>query len=297
LVTYPKLSKQQQSLLPELIQAIAIPSLYDDSTHQLWDCETTQGDLILKVCNNTNVRQSRFWQGMNFLFSVDLIKQLGEFQSVYTKIAEFGSLKIPDYIASSSFTETAPAFIACKKLAGSMVMSADINIKMVRQLADHIAVLHQHQNKSWGQIRHPEFDRTQWPGRLQNTLIQLAKDNHAVSATLLDEAVEQAGEIKVENFVPVMVDLRWDQFLQQDGIVSALVDLDAFVYAPRELEWVLLEYLLDRQQMSEFCKTYQQITPVPVIEQVRKPYRLLLFLMNVLGEQDSERWMMSPALL
>jgi hypothetical protein len=233
---------------------------------------------------------------MNFLFGVNLIKQLGEFQSVYTKVAEFGLLNIPDYIASSSITEKGPAFIACKKLAGSMVMSADINMEMVRQLAEHLAVLHQHQNKNWGEISYPEFDVAQWPSRLQNSLIQLAKDNYAVPTDLLEQAVEEAGKIKVENFVPVMVDLRWDQFLQQDGIVSALVDLDAFVYAPRELEWVLLEYLLDQQQMIEFCKTYQQIISVPVIEQLRKPYRLLLFLMNVLGAKNIEQWMMSPAL-
>ncbi len=283
-------------MLPELIQAIPLPTLYDDSTHQLWDCETRQGDLILKVCNNINVRQSRFWQGMNALFGVNLTKHLGEFQSVYTKVAEFGLLNIPDYIASSSITEKGPAFIVCKKLAGSMVMSADINMELVKQLAEHLAVLHQHQNKKWGEISYPEFDVAQWPSRLQNSLIQLATDNHVVPTDLLEQAVEEAGKIKVENFVPVMVDLRWDQFLLQDGTLSALVDLDAFVYAPRELEWVLLEYLLDQQQMIEFCKTYQQIIPVPVLSQVREPYRLLLFLMNALGEKNIERWMMSPAL-
>ncbi len=296
MVSYPKLSKEQQITLPELIRATPLPSLYDDSTHQLWDCETKQGDLILKVCNKRNVKQSSFWQGMNTLFAVDLTKQLGEFQSVYTKVAKFGLLNIPDYIASSSIAEKGPAFIACKKLAGSMVMPTDINKGMVRQLAGHIAVLHQHQQKSWGQISHPKFDAIQWPSRLQNSLIQLAKDNHAIPIKLLDEVVEQAGKIKVENFVPVMVDLRWDQFLQQDGIINALVDLDAFVFAPRELEWVLLEYLLDQQQMSEFCKAYQQIVTAPDLSQVRKPYRLLLFLMNVLGAKSIEQWMLSPEL-
>jgi hypothetical protein len=92
-----------------------------------------------------------------------------------------------------------------------------------------------------------------------------------------------------------MPDLRWDQFLENDGKLSALVDLDAFVFAPRELDFILLEYLLNQQQARVFAQQYQQSHSLPDLSVVRKPYRLLLFLMNVLGEEDIDTWMQAAA--
>jgi hypothetical protein len=88
-----------------------------------------------------------------------------------------------------------------------------------------------------------------------------------------------------------MPDLRWDQFLQHANKLTTLVDLDAFVYGPREVELVLLEYLFNDHQAKLFEKVYGQFQPIPALKQVRKSYRLLLFLMNVLGEGDLNKWM------
>ena len=91
-----------------------------------------------------------------------------------------------------------------------------------------------------------------------------------------------------------MPDLRWDQFLMQQGKLSALVDLDAIVYGPRTLEFVLLEYLLDQTQAECFATEYQNYQSIPDLTKVRLPYRLLLFLMNVLGETDLNSWLNHP---
>jgi hypothetical protein len=88
-----------------------------------------------------------------------------------------------------------------------------------------------------------------------------------------------------------MPDLRWDQFLQQNKQLTALVDLDAFVYGPKELELVLLEYLLNSEQAELFKEHYQRHSELPDLNFVRAPYRLLLFLMNVLGETDLSNWL------
>ena len=91
-----------------------------------------------------------------------------------------------------------------------------------------------------------------------------------------------------------MPDLRWDQFLRQQDKLSALVDLDAIVYGPRTLEFVLLEYLLDPSQAECFAAEYQNYQVIPDLTDVRLPYRLLLFSMNVLGETDLDEWLNHP---
>lgn len=291
MVAYPHLSSEQQQGLPELIQATALPVMYEDSTHQLWQCDTSQGQLILKICSSDQVDKSTFWQGMANLFTVDLPRQLGEFDQVYKTLTTLSQLAIPEYIASGSQSQKIQAFILATKLPGTMVNDVEVDDDMVISLANHIGDLHQYEQKKWGRFSQADFDAQQWPLRLQDTLIAIAENQSMIATELLDEVIELAANCTVDKFVPIMPDLRWDQFLQQNGFLSALVDLDAFVYGPRELELVLLEYLLDEQQADLFAEHYQKNHSLPDLTQVRKPYRILLFMMNVLGEKNVDNWM------
>ena len=58
------------------------------------------------------------------------------------------------------------------------------------------------------------------------------------------------------------------------------------------LIFVLLEYLLDQQQIEFFTEVYSKYHVMPDLEYARPAYRLLLFFMEVLGEQDIDKWMM-----
>jgi len=276
------------------MQVNALPMQYEDSTHQLWDCNTKQGPLILKICNSNNATQSHFWLAMKQLFGVDLPKQLGDFEQVYNKLTGFSQLTIPNYIASGSITQNEKAFIIVNKVAGTMATVDDVDDGMVIQLANHIATLHQQTQVRWGLFSQAEFEAERWSQRLRDSLILLAEQRGDIPTDILADAIEIIGKCEVATFVPIMPDLRWDQFLQQEGKLSALVDLDAFVFGPKELELVLLEYLLDDQQARVFASQYQQIHALVDLSQVRQPYRLLLFMMNVLGEQDIDLWMQAP---
>ena len=112
---------------------------------------------------------------------------------------------------------------------------------------------------------------------------------------ILGNALKQAADIEPNSFVPVMLDLRWDQFLIEDAKLKALVDLDAFVLAPSELELVLLELLFNEEQSALFAEEYQHFHSLPDLSMVRTAYRALLFLMHVLGETNCEKWLAKPA--
>jgi hypothetical protein len=115
-----------------------------------------------------------------------------------------------------------------------------------------------------------------------------------IPKSFLHSVITQAGLVNEKIFVPIMLDLRWDQLrLLDKGQVSelALVDLDAFVIGPRTLELILLEYLLTAENFSLFKSQYMQHHDWPDYSLQKPCYQLLLFLMNVLGEQDLDRWM------
>jgi hypothetical protein len=292
LVAYPQLSKQQQKKCPKLRQAaIALPVLFEDSTHQLWHCKTVEGPMILKVCNQKNVESSPFWHGMNSLFNADFPTSLSNIGVVYQKMAQMCDLAIPRYIASAS-----NIFVLSTWLDGQAVDASQISDAMIAQLANHLVKSHGQTQLTWGPFDQADIPAQSWSKQLSKTIQQLAENQRTVVAnSALTQALQQAQVITVDEFVPIMPDLRWDQFLQKNNQLSALVDLDAFVIGPRELEFVLLEFILSQQQADLFKQHYQRYRPIPDLTEVRTCYRVLLFLMTVLGEKSLKNWLTVPA--
>ena len=292
MVDYPLLTKQQQKDIPNLKQAArALPVLFEDSTHQLWHCETVDGPMMLKVCHHKNVNKSVFWQGMNSLFKANFPASLDKIATIYQKMSTMSDLAIPDYIASES-----NCFVLATWLGGEAVNTDQINDAMVDQLANHLAQCHEHTQTTWGAFTRADLSAQDWPRYLSATIKQLAEHHQTeISAITLEKALQQAEAITLNEFAPIMLDLRWDQFLQQNNQLSALVDLDAVVIGPRELELVLVEYILTEQQAVLFKQHYQQYNVIPALTEVRTCYRLLLFLMGVLGETSLKEWLNVPA--
>lgn len=271
-------------------------SQYEDSTNSVWRLETDSGPLVLKLCDGHQIQQSRFWLGMRSLFDVHLPAQLHTFDQVYAFINQHSPLRIPALLAASAGSAEGgyPGFVLAQALAGETLTSDAVNDSYVSQLAHHLASLHMQQQSRWGSLAHPEFSAEQWPVRLHDTLRTLASTHKFADRQLIDEIATQALQCRPRHFCPIMPDLRWDQFLLHDGQLSALVDLDAFVWGPVEMEFVLLEYLLTADQWRIFTEQYQQYCPLPVLDILRAPYRMMLFLMNVLGEQDLQTWLQAP---
>jgi len=291
LVNYPGLTESQQQDLPELIRpASPFPAKFEDSTHQLWFCDTINGAMVLKLCNHQTIDKSTFWQGMNSLFDIDFPASLAHIEQAHHFLTEYGLLDVPEHIASQ-----ASSFVLARYLEGEDVEYESVSPEMVTQLARHIVQLHQHQMSQWGTFKHASFSAEHWPQRLQQTLILLAQSYPiTIPQNILNKALEQATNINVDMFMPIMLDLRWDQMLHQQGKLAAIVDMDAYVVGPRELELVLLEYQLNAEQAACFANTYQQTAEMPDLTLHRFCYRLLLFLMNSLGETDITKWMNAP---
>ena len=276
--------------LPSHETASYIPQKYDDSTHKLWLIKGKKFNLFLKVCSNTS---SPFWKVIKHLFELNLSSDISSFHQQYSYIDKNTRLQVPELIkAKSSNADTVGrnAFILTSEISGNVI--EEPNLMMVGQLAEHLAALHHKNNDQWGTLHKPIFNQQQWRERISDTLQSFAKQEE-VPERYLNEALGACQYIISTQFIPLMPDLRWDQFLQKDDQLYALVDLDAFVLAPRELDFVLLEYILAPDQLSHFIQSYTNEHPIPDISKVRPAYRLLLFLMQVLGEQKIDDWMNS----
>ena len=266
-----------------------INNQFEDSTNQLWLCESEQTPArVLKVCSWAGVMDSDFWVGMQSLFGLNYPQVMGAYGAVYSRLDGLTGIPIPKLLACESATLDFSGFLYCSKLPGITV--SEVHNNMVVQLANHIAQLHQATHSQFGTLFNPQYSANIWWPKVIDTIQLLAqKQNVSVDQTLLQ--TEQACP---DSFVPIMPDLRWDQFLSDSKKLTGLVDLDAFVFGAVELEFVILEYLLTEEQSAMFKSIYQAYQAIPDLTACREIYRVLLFFMNVLGEKSLDAWMQAP---
>ena len=141
----------------------------------------------------------------------------------------------------------------------------------------------------------PKLAHEEWPGRLADALGELSQrdvpDRAKVRARI--PALQRAAQALPvpDAFTLIFPDLRASQFLERDGELVALVDIDSIVIGPRELDLIAAEYMLSRELVAPFVEGYTKFLPLPKLADVRELYRTLWFLVWVLGEDDYDKWM------
>ena len=277
---------------------VAMTNKFEDSTNLLWLCDSKQSEpAVIKVCDWQDVEDSDFWLGMRALFNLQYPQQMGFYAKVYELINDVTVLSIPELLACESATPDYAGFLYCSKLPGQVLedgVEGGVNEQMVRQLVHHLTQLHNVTNNQFGTLFNPEFSKALWWLKIRSTITLLAEKQGVKIDRNLESTLFKSQQACPVQFVPIMPDLRWDQFLTDSEKLTGLVDLDAMVFGAVELEFVVLEYLLTEQQAVLFKQVYQMEHDLPDLRACRDVYRVLLFLMNILGEKSLYAWMQAP---
>lgn len=267
------------SYLPvRVVTAVPLAYEFADSTNALWLIGTDEPRvLFLKLLARDT---SPFWQLMDALFNVRPREQYGHYADLYDRIALMTPLSLPSLRYCSSQTAEHAAYVLT-----DMLFVEQVSAGIVINLAYHLAALHRYAQSTWGCFLDGKRTASDWAFAVRETLSYVFPNDDAILGFNHCPSC----------FVPMMPDLRWDQFLVSNGQLSALVDLDAFVFAPIELDFVLLEYLMSGEQLVIWVEGYKRAGGViRDIGAVREVYRKLLFAMNVLGEDDLICWLARP---
>ncbi len=317
---YSLLSAEHQALFSGCEWAKNIPSGFEDGTHQLWACQFDSEKRFLKLSSTSNGEPSAFWQAVEGVFEFELASSLGQYARVYQSIATWSPLVIPKLLHSASSQDALEeggiqgelsllkrgcsgvkfsGFLLTEYLEGQGLTAERLTLNQVAKIAEHVALLHQHSAPCFGALFEESMasshkTKMRWKRNLKQTLLMLNK-TPTVPVETMERTVALVDELNINGFQPIMLDFRWDQFLQLEGGRNlALLDLDAMVWAPRELELVMLEYVLTPKQAEVFLSVYTPYHALPDLTLARLVYRVLLFQMNVLGVWDFNRWMAHP---
>ncbi|OJD74336.1 nitrate reductase [Bacillus paramycoides] len=93
----------------------------------------------------------------------------------------------------------------------------------------------------------------------------------------------------------VLIDMDPTQFLSNGQSITGLVDTEAYAIAPREFDFIGLEYVLTEKEARAFKQGYETIISIPRLEECRQPYRYLYRLLSVQGSVELEKWLRHPS--
>lgn len=294
------ISAEHWPLLHELQFEPKLVPRFADSSCDIWPVlhtPTAQRLFIKRVAKQES--PSPFWQVMEHLFEqhlADVIVGSDGLSQLLKQFTVTSAIEIPH--CHQTAENDAYAFAVFAELSGQM--AEEKNVFMVEQLAELLALLHQNEYAQVGCLQHEAagsiamFSEHNW--RMKLMKLFYAMDVELIDIDTQQALIEQIDNIAIERIVPLMMDLRWDQLALKNGSLSGIYDLDAFVAAPIEFDFVILEYLLDKNELERFISVYSAKSDmaVPVLKNVRQVYRTVLYLMNVLGEEDYQKWMQQP---
>jgi len=193
--------------------------------------------------------------------------------------------------------------IAVEKMNGTNVSFLDKPPMMMEDLGRSIAEIHSHKVDEWGalngSLRHELGD---FPVKLAHAMRVLA-GRYYMKNTIINEHLDHYCTLAANMPVPayascIMLDMDPRQFLSSGDRVSAIVDTEAYVLGPREMDLIAIECSIDEAGAQAFRKGYAEVLPFPDLSEVRELYRFFFCLIEIKGPSfDYDKWMSMPAVL
>ena len=236
-----------------------------------------------------------FWSTLRALFGIDP-RVASEAGATYALLSETSPIPVPGLRRAAM--AAGREWLVVELMSGAPLTSfAELSDDGLRGLGRGLATIHRRRfdtlGSPSGSLRYPPAD---FPRRLAE-LFRKAADADPANAAMADEMSAAAAALPPpEAGALVLPDIFPPQFLARDGRVSAIVDLDAYVVGPRELDLVGLECFLDDRGAAHVARGYREIAELPALEHVRRAYRYFLWVLDMNPSAlDVDRFMDLPS--
>lgn len=272
---------------------------YSGHATDVWKVTTARRTVAVRVSRFEHWGGSPFWDGLSWLFGWRPVTA-HRTQARHNFLRPAGGLPVPRMLGHGQVGET--GYLVMESMPGQRCGAFEqFSPAGLEAYGQHLASLHAHQYPHTGAPGGAKgYPAAQFPARLAAVLDRLAFQYYQEQpelTVLLGEMRERALALRISACAPVLVDLDPTQYLvDENGFPCALIDTDAYVLAPRDLDLISLEYLLTPEQATHFIRGYAGALPLPDLSEVRLVYRYLYFLMEVHGIEDLEECMGWPAI-
>jgi aminoglycoside phosphotransferase (APT) family kinase protein len=282
-----------------ILDVRALDPGYSGHGSDVWLVRTGVGERIIRSSRLRGEPEHEFWWGLKALFGVDP-RDMRHLEAALELLAGVPGIPVPRVLARAKVNGR--EYLAVERMNGAMPETfAGQPDGMLRGFGEWLARVHALRFDGFGDLAGKRAEpKERFHERLAETMRAMVGREHAGDPAMrefLAAALEELRGLPApHSCCPVMVDLGPGQFLAEGGRITALVDLEAYVAAPRELDFIGLEYELDEQAARPFLEGYASVLDVPDLTRCRTAYRFFYRLMGVKGSVDIRQWMAQPKL-
>lgn len=280
-----------QAIFEEKLLSAEVIHPSHDSTNDIFLVKTERNQYIVKVLKDTH-QQSVFWQGLKHLFGATHQISIKNQDKLSQHINQFKIISVPKVYKASSDSNNPlkRPYVVLQVMPGNPIPAeshlAETLMKdpeVAIQLGSLLGSLHQQTFNYFGNLDKSGALLAEFPNKLTATIKTLANAPRALKDPLVQKMlpyyVSEARKITPPKTASlIMLDLWPSQFLEKNGHLSALVDIESYCIGPVELELCLLELWLKKR--SKFKEAYFSTNSYwPDYEETRDIYRFFLYLL------------------
>lgn len=272
---------------------------YDDHASDVWRVKTEKREVIVRASGIENVRCAGvFFKSLNILFGIDPTNVFA-MEVINNTLSSLNGFAYPKILEKHKMDRE---YAVVELLEGATLDSfKGLSDNELRKFGSNLAKIHSYKMNYWG---NPDGTFMIGKDNVNNHVIRCMKeiinefylDNHKI-VQYLPQIEQILLDMPAPEFLSyVLVDMDPSQFLAANGVITGLVDTEAYVIAPRELDFIALEYVLDRRSAELISKGYEAVLPIPDLKSVRTGYRYLYRLIEIQGDDDIDDWLSQPIL-
>jgi aminoglycoside phosphotransferase (APT) family kinase protein len=279
-----------------VIEQVELDPGFEDHGSSVFRVRTANEDVVARSFRAADIH-GPFWGCLHALFGIDPLTA-AEAVPIYRLLSDVSPIAVPQVVRVAEMHGR--PWLVVDLMHGTPLRGFDeLSDAGLHDFGRALATIHARRfhtlgNPS-GSMRYPPAD---FPRRLSHVLREWDRSHPdgplpAALAADMRAAVDQLPP-PTEGAL-VLPDMFAPQFLEQDGRITAIVDVDAYVVGPRELDLVGLEYFVDARTAPLIARGYREIAPLPPLRRVRRAYRYLLWVltMNPMA-LDVHRWTAWP---
>jgi aminoglycoside phosphotransferase (APT) family kinase protein len=292
-----------QSLFEEpILEQTYLDPGYSDHATDVIHVKTSRENIVVRMPRFMEGDEPKgdFGWGLYHLFGLDM-RQIFRLQPLNALLNSLSPIAVPQVLRKGMADDGRP-YVIVEFMPGYEPEQADMRQKpMLVELGKALASIHSRFSPHYGQaIGETHYPLQSFHPRMIETMRSLVERFHS-NDTRVQQTLATITKLAQQLLAPkeaslVMIDLNERQFLTDGRHFTALVDTDAYVLGPRQLDFIALEYAFDAMQAEVFAQGYSSILPLPRLAEVRPVYRYYYRLLEVLGGIDIDDWMNHPAL-
>ncbi|MDA1632115.1 nitrate reductase [Bacillus cereus] len=288
----------QQLFTSPILSVQTLHPGYEDHASDVFLVKTVAEEVIVRSSKMTEKPNNDFWWGCKNLFGIDP-RSVHHLETVHTLLQERTNLPIPTILEKHILNGR--EFVVAEKLIGNTIHSfIGQSDSILFCLGKGLAEIHSFQAEFIG---NPSSTFQVPLEKFKSHILKVSKelvnrfysDNASIRNAFPTFESQLSSLPTPRESTLVLIDMDPTQFLSDGATITGLVDTEAYAVAPREFDFIGLEYVFTEKEAHAFKQGYETIMPIPHLEECRPPYRYLYRLLSVQGSVELQKWLSHPS--